>query len=223
MIIKIDVDGVIRNINETMCQMYNKLFDEDITTHDMFDYDVEKVFNRIQQEMGLTACDYFFDLCSKEVFLNSSPYDGVREAILDLRQAGHKVVIVTWQYSLENKYNTLLFLQKNKIPYDDICFTRDKWMIQGDWLIDDNPEFITDERDKSRKIMIRMPYNKNCNFFCTRANGLQEAVDIILDQERFLKAFLIKEQNKRTEKVINIEVPEVKGDDFKRMFNYGTD
>ena len=140
----------------------------------------------------------------RSVFLNSSPYDGVREAILDLRRAGHKVVIVTWQYSIENKYNTLLFLQKNKIPYDDICFTRDKWMIQGDWLIDDNPEFITDEREKSRKIMIRMPYNKNCDFFCTRANGLQEAVDIILEQEKFLKTFLTKEQN-------------------KKLFNYDTD
>ena len=142
---------------------------------------------------------------------------------MDLRHDGHKVVILTWQYSIENKYNTLLFLQKNKIPYDDICFTRDKWMIQGDWLIDDNPEFITDEREKSRKIMIRMPYNKNCDFFCTRANGLQEAVDIILEQEKFLKTFLTKEQNKRTEEVIKIEVPELNTDDYKKLFNYDTD
>jgi 5'(3')-deoxyribonucleotidase len=75
-----------------------------------------------------------------------------------------------------------MFFEKNKIPYDDICFTRDKWMIQGDWLIDDNPEFITDERDKSRKIMINMPYNKNCDFSCDRAKDLQEAVDMILEQ-----------------------------------------
>lgn len=216
MIIKIDMDGVIRNINETMCEMYNGLFEENLTVEDIFDYDVDKTFKRIQEEMGMTACNYFFDLSSKEVFLNSSPYDGVREAILDLRHAGHKVVIVTWQYNLENKYNTLLFLQKNKIPYDDICFTRDKWMIQGDWLIDDNPEFIEDEREKSSKIMIRMPYNKNCKFFCTRANDLKEAVDIILEQEKFLKAFLIKEENKLTEQGVKIKVPEFKRDDYKK-------
>ena len=46
--------------------------------------------------------------------------------------------------------------------------------------------------------------NKNCDFFCTRANGLQEAVDIILEQEKFLKTFLTKEQN-------------------KKLFNYDTD
>ena len=201
MIIKIDVDGVIRNINETMCGIYNQLFNENLTTENILEYDVDKTFKRIQEEMGLTACDYFFDLSSKEVFLNSPPYDGVREAIMDLRHAGHKVVIVTWQYSFENKYNTLLFLQKNKIPYDDICFTRDKWMIQGDWLIDDNPEFITDEREKSRKIMINMPYNKTvCNFFCTRTNNLRQAVDIILEQEQYLKGLLVKEENKQKER-----------------------
>lgn len=199
MIIKIDVDGVIRNINETLCRLYNDLFNENLTPDDMFDYDVEKVFNKIQEEMGVTACDYFFDLSSKEIFLNSKPYDGVREAILDLRRAGHKVVIVTWQFSLENKCNTLLFLKNNKIPYDDICFTRDKWMIQGDWLIDDNPEFITDEREKSRKIMIRMPYNKDCKFFCTRANDLRQAADIILEQEQYLKTFWIKQENIKKE------------------------
>ena len=195
MIIKVDVDGVIRNINEKMCELYNELFHNNLTVDDIFDYDVEKVFSEIKEKIGMTAVDYFFSWEAKEVFCNSNLYDGVREAIQKLRDAGHKVVIVTWQFTLQNKYYTLMFFEKNKIPYDDICFTRDKWMIQGDWLIDDNPEFITDEREKSRKIMIRMPYNKNCDFFCTRANGLQEAVDIILDQEKFLKTFLIKEEN----------------------------
>lgn len=181
MIIKIDVDGVIRNINETLCRLYNDLFNENLTSENILDYDVDKTFKRIHQELGLSACDYFFDLSSKEVFLNSSPYDGVREAILDLKQSGHKVVIVTWQYSLENKYNTLLFLQKNKIPYDDICFTRDKWMIQGDWLIDDSPEFICNKKERAKKILVNMPYNKDIDYDGIRANNLKEAVNIILN------------------------------------------
>ena len=206
MIIKIDVDGVIRNINETMCKMYNDLFDENLTVEDMFDYDVEKVFNKVKEKLGITAVDYFFDRSARSIFLNSNPYDGVREAIQKLRNAGHKVVVVTWQFSLENKYYTLLFFKKNKIPYDDICFTRDKWMIQGDWLIDDNPEFIEDKRDKSKKILINMPYNKKVIPFLQRANNLQEAVDIIL---------------KREEIVIPIEAVEV--NNYKNMFNYDTD
>ena len=165
----------------------------------IFDYNVEKAFSKIKEKIGMSAVDYFFSWEAKEVFLHSEPYAGVREAIQKLRDAGHKVVIVTWQFNLQNKYYTLMFFEKNKIPYDDICFTRDKWMIQGDWLIDDNPEFITDERDKSSKVMIRMPYNKDCKFFCTRANDLQDAVDIILEQEKFFKTFLIREENKLRE------------------------
>lgn len=184
MIIKIDVDGVIRNINETMCRMYNQLFNENLTVDDIHFYEVEKVFTKFKEEKGINAAEYFFEISSREVFLESNPYDGVKEAIQKLRDNGHKVVIVTWQHTLMNKINTLFFLETNDIPYDDICFTRDKWMIQGDWLIDDNPEFISDEKDKSRKIMINMPYNKDCKFFCTRTNSLQQAVDIILEQEK---------------------------------------
>ena len=200
MIIKIDVDGVIRNINQTMCDLYNKSFNEHLTVDDILNYKVDKVFTKIKEKIGMNSVDYFFNHSSKDIFLKSNPYDGVREAIQKLRNAGHKVVIVTWQFSLQNKYYTLMFFEKNKIPYDDICFTRDKWMIQGDWLIDDNPEFIEDERDKSRKLMINMPYNRECDFFCTRADNLKQAVDIILEQEKFLKTFLIKKENKQKER-----------------------
>ena len=97
MVIKIDVDGVIRNINETMCKLYNQLFNEKITVEDIFDYNVEKAFSKIKEKIGMSAVDYFFSWEAKEVFLHSEPYAGVREAIQKLRDAGHKVVIVTWQ------------------------------------------------------------------------------------------------------------------------------
>ena len=35
--------------------------------------------------------------------------------------------------------------------------------------------------------MINMPYNKDCKFFCTKANNLKQAVDIILEQENIKK------------------------------------
>jgi hypothetical protein len=45
-----------------------------------------------------------------------------------------------------------------------------------------------------------MPYNRNCGFFCTRANDLRQAADIILEQEQYLKTFWIKQESikKRT-------------------------
>ena len=192
MIIKIDVDGVIRNINKSMVDLYNSDFFDSIKVDDISEYDVEKVFPKIKKTLGITASDYFFKFNSNKIFLLSETYSKVRESIDLLRNNGHKVIIVTWQPVFRNKINTLYFLESNGIQYDDICFTKDKWMVQGDWLIDDNPEFITDERDESKKMMIKMPYNKDCNFPCNRANNLQEAVDIILGIEKNLNIFLIK-------------------------------
>lgn len=192
MIIKIDVDGVIRNINKSMVDLYNSDFFDSIKVDDITEYDVEKVFPKIKKTLGITASDYFFKFNSNKIFLLSETYSKVRESIDLLRNNGHKVIIVTWQPVFRNKINTLYFLESNGIQYDDICFTKDKWMVQGDWLIDDNPEFITDERDESKKMMIKMPYNKDCNFPCNRANNLQEAVDIILGIEKNLNVFLIK-------------------------------
>ena len=176
MVIKIDMDGVVRNIFDEMCAIYNNVFGTHLCVDDIFDYDVDVVFTEIKENIGISAADYFFKLYAVRLFYESDPYDGVKEALEKLRDEGHKVVIVTWQYTLDNKLNTLRFLDRHNIPYDDICFTRDTW------LIDDNPEFITDERDKSRKIMINMPYNKNCDFSCDRANDLQESVNMILEQ-----------------------------------------
>lgn len=180
MTIKVDVDGVIRNMFDNMCKVYNNCFKEHMTVEDIFDYDVDIVFPRIKKELGMSAADFFFKLNGKNLFLYSEPYDGVKEALETLRKKGHKVVIVTWQFTLDNIMNTLRFLYINEIPYDDICFTRDKWMIQGDWLIDDNPEFLLDEREKSKKIMINMPYNKEYQSKFLFANNLSEVVQILV-------------------------------------------
>lgn len=203
MVIKIDMDGVVRNIFDEMCIIYNNVFGTHLCVDDIFDYDVDVVFTKIKENIGISAADYFFKLYAYRLFYETNPYDGVKEALEKLRDEGHKVVIVTWQYTLDNKLNTLRFLDRHNIPYDDICFTKDKWMIQGDWLIDDNPEFITDERDKSRKIMINMPYNRNCKFFCTRADNLQEAVDIIL---------------KRNENLVEMPFPTIHEEDYGKLF-----
>lgn len=182
-IVKIDVDGVIRNMFDNMCDIYNKEFNENLTVNDIWDYDVEKVFPRIKEELNISAAEYFFQVHAKELFLDSEPYDGVKESIEKLRDNGYKIVIATWQYTLENKLYTLEFLDRYEIPYDDICFTKDKWMICADWMIDDNPEFILDDKDlSSHKILIQMPYNKNTKYgnYCVSEN-LLNAVNHILD------------------------------------------
>lgn len=176
-IVKVDIDGVIRDIMSTIRALYYQatgvfLEDEDITR-----YDVNDVFVKIPD-----ARNFFFEGKNAEtVFKESIPFPGARMALRELSDAGFKIVLVTWQIGTRNKTYTLDWLDKWKIPYDDICFTRDKYMIDGNYLIDDNPEFLSDERDKSSKIMIERPYNKEWKSPIFRAQCLRSAVSAIIN------------------------------------------
>ncbi len=185
MIVKIDVDGVIRDIISAMCKIYNERFDANLKVSDVDDYDVNLNFPEVYKNTGRKPTEYFFvdnaDLIFKTV---SQPFAGVKNAIDKLMENGHKVVIVTWQFNLENIKHTLDFLEMYRIKYNDICFTHDKWMIKGDYLIDDNPGFIMDEREEAEQIVIDTPYNRNIPKSYTRCKSLEEAIKYILLKEK---------------------------------------
>ena len=92
-------------------------------------------------------------------------YKGVSKAINKLRKLGHKIVIVSYQRTLYNKIDTLLWLMTNKINYDDICFTSDKDIVKGDVMVDDNPEFLYQITGDCQTVLIDMPYNRECKDF----------------------------------------------------------
>lgn len=185
MIVKIDVDGVIRDIISAMCKIYNEKFGGCLKVGDIDDYDVNTNFPEIFKQTGRKPTEYFFTDNADMIFETASlPFKGVKESIDNLRNSGHKVVIVTWQFSIKNIKHTLDFLELHGIKYDDICFTRDKWIVNGDYLIDDNPEFVMDKRDTSEKIIIDTPYNKQVPCTYTRCDSLKSAVKYILTKEK---------------------------------------
>lgn len=185
MIIKVDVDGVIRDIISFMCQFYNDEFGTAITVEDIVEYDIDNFFELVNEKYGMLPTKFFFKKHGVKTFMDSKPFEDAAEAIKKLREKGHKAVIVTWQITNWNKIATLGFLEKNDIEYDDICFTKDKWLINGDYLIDDNPDFILDERDKSNKIIIDRPYNRKVdNENVKRCSSLEDAVCYILENEK---------------------------------------
>ena len=182
MIVKIDMDGVIRDILTPMCNIYNDLCKESVQPKDINVYNVNEFFVKMWNEFLFKPSDHFFNYMADDVFLNKSkPYEGVREAILRLQENGFKVVIVTWQETLKNKLLALEFLDRYNIPYDDICFTRDKYMISGDVLIDDNPEFLDDPRDKSLKLCVEYAYNSHIRS-ALKVDSLEDAVELLLTE-----------------------------------------
>ena len=183
MIVKIDVDGVIRDMLDALCKLYFK-FDSTIKREDVTDYRVSVSFPLIKEMTGLEAHDYFFNNHAEDVgFLCAPLLNGAKEAIDKLKGHGHKVVIVTKQPSEASKIYTLSFLKYYGIAYDDICFTESKWLIKSDFMIDDNPEFLEnnyEETPKHHRLIIDAPYNRDCVSF-RRFNSLIDAVNCIIE------------------------------------------
>ena len=155
----IDVDEVIRDNIENMLKVYNQEFGDNKKLEDVFDFQVDKVFTKVQELTGETASKYFFEQHAQEVFTDSSAIEGSKEAIDKLRKIG-KVIIVTYQKNMENRIRTLEWLDKYDVKYDGICFLRDKSLIHADYLVDDNDwNFIGCNCETG--ILIRRPYNEN--------------------------------------------------------------
>lgn len=184
-VIKVDVDGVIRDMVSAMCQIYNQEFGQNICVCDVVDYNVNNGFKEIEKRYNIQPKDYFFHKHAKAVFLdNAKPFPLVQEALQLLKEHGYKIVITTWQFSIENIRHTIDFIEKYNIIYDDICFTRDKWLVKSDYIIDDNPEFLLEPKEISTKICIRHPYNE-CIEDAICCNSLMDAAKYIIAKQNY--------------------------------------
>ena len=181
--IKVDVDGVIRNLPSALCCVYNALDNVEYKIdNDIDEYDVNKSFPDIKRVTGMTANEYFFVKKSTEVFREKAmPYCGVKTSMERLLKKGHKEIICTWQPTYQAKIDTLGFLEDWKIPYTDIFFSKEKHQVFGDYIIDDNPDFLLNRKETARTILIRQPYNiKYEEKFNLKFDSLKHAVDALV-------------------------------------------
>lgn len=156
----IDVDEVLRQTLSKMIEVYNKEFPDTQKKFDeITDYKTEVCFPEIEEVTGKTASHWFFQDNSEELFLNSEPFPYIKEDIETLKKYG-KVIILTYQKTYLNKYHTMLWLEKNGIEPDGICFLKDKTLIEGDYFIDDNDWNFINNSSK-HGIIITAPYNKD--------------------------------------------------------------
>ena len=162
MIIKIDVDGVIRDIFTPMLYVNKMLTGEQKNINDITEYDVSKSFPALG-ETKEDISDILFNKYGYKVFGEAKPYPGAKQAIDLLHDYGHRIVIATWQPILGNKVITLSWLDKYNIYYDDILFTDNKHNLSSDIIIDDNCDFLIGDKSKYKYSILR-PFNKDCEF-----------------------------------------------------------
>ena len=172
-IIKIDVDGVLRDMLSMMCEIYNKCYNENIKPEDVKDYDVDVSFPKCKEVDGISAKYFFFNEYAYEIYNCADVLPKAKEAMDIIHNLGYYIIIVTNQESYLNKHDTLVWLDNKNIYYDSICFTDRKDLVHGDIIVDDNPEFLDMCDDNEEKILIDAPYNKNIDKY-QRFNSLYE-------------------------------------------------
>lgn len=182
MIIKIDIDGVLRNTFRVMCELYNREFGTNMQISDIKDYDVNVSFPELKKR-GIDAVDYFFNK-NAEIVYSAEPCPGAVDAINRLRAAGHKVHICSHQPLAIGREVTLKFLTDNDIHYDGLHFTKDKWVVVADIIIDDCPGFLTHPNEISMPICISYPFNEHLRDM-VRMPDLATATDNILQRNFF--------------------------------------
>jgi 5'(3')-deoxyribonucleotidase len=162
------VDGVLRNTFMGMAKAYlfmggHKMF----KFSDFKDYEFTKMMNIHNKEQ-------FFRDYAETIFLDSRPMPYINE-MGNLKQYG-KIQIISSQFKgLENL--TLEWLDKYKVPYDEVHFTWDKSNVKTDVLLDDYPENLKKMPKETLKVCYDALYNQD--WTGTRVKNLREFVNLI--------------------------------------------
>ena len=104
-IIKIDCDGVLRDLLFKMCEVYNNHYNTNLQPHEVTEFDVSKIFTKCEEVDNIPANTWLFKQNGYELFFNSPMMDGAKEAMDMLHELGYYIVIVTHQQTLENNYS----------------------------------------------------------------------------------------------------------------------
>jgi glutaredoxin-related protein len=156
MIIKIDIDGVIRNVISPLIRIYNKDFpDYQVGPVTHFDLSIDfPIKERIWH--------YFLEEKAKLCFRDAPPYYNNLQALNNFAGTpGFKIVLVSDQANEKNKEYTDYWLKENKVKYDEVIYTKHKEKVPGIILLDDKPETL-DIVNKAGQIGICLtrPWNK---------------------------------------------------------------
>ncbi len=121
--IGIDIDGVLTDEgpggNSIWQQKMNELFEREITLRE-YTYDLRKAFGLTNQEL-----DKFLEIKLPEVYASVSPAPGARDTLLELEEAGHKLILITARNEMFREL-TEDWLNRHQIPYHELHHDDDK-------------------------------------------------------------------------------------------------
>ena len=173
MIIKLDVDGVLRNFVDSFHRTYLKYYPEhkDLIKP-VNGWGLDKAY-----PIGKAVEQFMYDEHINEIFFDADIHEGARKFFYDLKEIGF-VHIVTYQpYGKE--IPTLRWLDKFALKYDAISFVLDKTQIKGDVLIDDALHNLQAEAKSGTSLPITINRDWNTTWDGWKFDTFDEIVDFI--------------------------------------------
>lgn len=159
-VVLIDMDGVIVDLLGQWLNYINKTFQTDYKTEDCTDWDMRKNVNDKYHDYvwGMLDIDGFYE--------TPNPIEGAIRTIKRLNET-YDVYIVTHQWTRTAYSEKYKWLEKH-LPFlssDQYVFTGAKYLVQGDYLIEDNIsnlyKWIEHGDADIKGILFDQPYNQD--------------------------------------------------------------
>lgn len=141
-------------------------------------------------EWGIESREEFLSLhalaVDEGIFATMPPIEGCSEALWRLSDADVHIRIITHRLGLKGSHgviagDTVRWLEKENIPYRDLCFMGDKPQVEADIYVDDAPHNIKALQDADKDVIIfSQPYNRHMRSrHGMRAFDWQDVEDIV--------------------------------------------
>lgn len=165
--IVIDVDDVVLNLVGAVLELYNLDYSDNLNPSDIHDWNMDRF---VKEECGTRLYDYFD---YPYLYSNVSPISGSVNGIKTLRELDYRVVFGTATYH-PGKIDSLKYygLIRND---EDWLVSKDKSLICGNYLLDDNPTNIN--RFRGIGIVFTQAWNMKFSFE-HRVNNWKEVTSI---------------------------------------------
>jgi 5'(3')-deoxyribonucleotidase len=156
----IDLDGVVANFTKGWMAFYNEQFDTELVEAD------SKNWGDLVNLTHFRDIDEFWawssDLDGRSVFWHLEPFPGAVEALRDLSEVGHAIVIVTTKptFAVDDTHE---WINRHDIPTEEIHILEDKWLVDCDVYLDDGPHVLpglVQHRPESTVCRYVRPWNR---------------------------------------------------------------
>ena len=157
----IDLDGVVCDIYDTAMIVLKEMYPDKVKT--------DTVSNTWEKQFGLTeqqVMDCFVKVGERGLFRKAKIYTGAKEALYKINRR-YAIYFISWRnYIPSSREDTLYWLDSNKIPYERLIMTNNKYKAAVKenfcFFLDDNVQQCNRlSKTNVPTYLFRRPWNKN--------------------------------------------------------------